>query len=98
MLFNFAWQIPNEIAYPLFKEAIVSLCSSVDNPLRRKGGLKILAEVCDSDALLDPIREDVDLYTNLIVQSLQDSEHIVRSACCDLVGEFSKNVRPDFLE
>ena len=61
MLFNFAWHIPNEIVYPLFKEAIVSLCSSADNPLRRKGGLKILAEVCEEDALLDPIREDVDL-------------------------------------
>ena len=30
----------------------------------------MLGTVSDSDALLDPIKEDVDLYTDLIVQSL----------------------------
>ena len=70
MLFQYAAEIPNELAYPLFKEAIIALCSSQDNPLKRKGGLRMLGTVSDSDALLDPIKEDVDLYTDLIVQSL----------------------------
>lgn len=70
MLYGYAAQIPNEIAYPLFKAAIVNLCQNQQDALKRKAGLKILGEVCNSDALLDPIKDDVDMYTDLILTSL----------------------------
>ena len=72
MLYSYASQIPNEIAYEYFKRAIVNLCESQDDPLKRKAGLKILGTVSDGDALQDPIKEDTELYTNLIVAGLQD--------------------------
>ena len=72
MLYSFAAALPNEFAYSLFKPAIVNLCQSQDEPLKRKAGLKILGQICDSDALLDPIKDEIDLYTDLLVSSLRD--------------------------
>ena len=72
MLYSFASALPNEFAYRLFKPAIVNLCQSQDEPLKRKAGLKILGQICDSDALLDPIKDEIDLYTDLLVNSLRD--------------------------
>jgi len=60
------------VAYGLFKTAIVNLCSSQDDPLKRKAGLKILGNVCDSDALLDPIKDEIDMYTEIVIRGLQD--------------------------
>ena len=51
MLLSYATQIPNEIAYDYFKRAIINLCESQDDPLKRKAGLKILSTVSDNDAL-----------------------------------------------
>lgn len=98
MLYSYAAEMSNEIAYPLFKSAIVNLCSSQDDPLKRKGGIKILAQVCDSDSLLDPIKDDIDMFTDLLVRSLQDPSQIVREAACIAIGDFSENVIPDFLD
>ena len=72
LLYSYASALPNEVAYELFKTAIVNLCQSQDEPLKRKAGLKILGHICDSDALLDPIKEDVEIYTDVLVNSMQD--------------------------
>ena len=98
MLYSYASEIPNEIAYPLFKAAIMNLCSDQTAPAKCRGGLKILGQVCDSDALLDPIKDDVDLYTDLLVASLQHPSQEVREAGCVTIGDFSENVIPDFLD
>jgi len=74
MLYNYASELPNEVAYGFFKPAIVNLCQSQDDPLKRKAGLRIMGTISDSDALLDPIRDDVDLFTDILVRGLQDSE------------------------
>jgi len=98
MLYSYAAEIPNEIAYGLFKAAIVNLINSQDNPLKRKAGLRILGTVSDSDALLDPIKDDVELYTDLFVRTLNDPSQIVREATCTVIGDFSEDVIPDFLD
>mmetsp|Transcript_39272 Transcript_39272/g.51389 ORF Transcript_39272/g.51389 Transcript_39272/m.51389 type:complete len:237 (-) Transcript_39272:402-1112(-) len=98
MLYNYASEIPNEVAYALFKPAITNLCSAQDSPLKRKAGLKILGTVCDSDALLDPIKDDVELFTDILIAGLQDGEQIVREAACLTIGNFAEDVVPDFLE
>ena len=66
--------------------------------VERKAGLKILGQVCDSDALLDPIKDEIDLYTDILVNSLRDQSQIVREAGCQSIGEFAEDVIPDFLE
>lgn len=70
MLNNYACELPNEAAYAMFKPAIVNLCSSQDDPLKRRAGLRIMGTVCDSDALLDPIKDDVELFTDIIIRGL----------------------------
>lgn len=70
MLYSFASELPNEIAYPLFKSAVLNLCQSQDDEHKRMGGIKILGQVCDSDALLDPIKDDVELFTDILVRGL----------------------------
>lgn len=98
MLQRYAEEVPNDAAYSLFKPAIMNLCSSADDPLKRKAGLRIMGCVADSDALLDPIRDDVEIFTDLLVAGLQDPEQIVREAACLSIGNFSEDVIPDFLE
>ena len=97
MLYNYAQEVPNEVAYPIFKERILIFCGKTE-PLIRKAGIKILGHVCDSDALLDCIKDDIDTWTDVIVKGLVDPEPVVREAACVVVGEFSESVVPDFLD
>jgi len=71
MLYNYASEIPNPTIYPIFKNFILFYCKSED-PLYRKAGLKVLGHVCDSDALLDNIKDDIDELTDLLVAGLVD--------------------------
>ena len=98
MLYNYASELPNEAAYALFKPAIQNLCNSQDDPLKRKAGLRIMGSVADSDALLDPVKDDVEIYTDIIVRGLQDPEQVVREAACLTIGNFAEDVIPDFLD
>lgn len=98
MLYSFASEIPNEIAYNLFKTAIGNLCTQDADPLKRRAGLKVLGNICDSDALCDPIKDDIELWTDLLVRSLQDTTQIVREAACEAIGDFADDVIPDFLD
>ena len=70
----------------------------MDEPLVRKAGLKIMGFVCESDALLDPMKDDIEWYTQLIIAGLQDQNEVVRIAACETVGDFSEHAVPDFLE
>ena len=97
MLYNFASEVPNEVAYPIFKQNILMFAQHSD-PLVRKAGIKILGHVCDSDALLDCIKDDIEEHTQIIVLGLQDQSSVVRDATCIVVGEFSVAVIPDFLD
>ena len=73
LLFIYACMIPNEIAYDIYKPLITELSES-DDPLHVKAGLKILGIVCNNDALLDPIKEDIDMWTDRIVEGLQNDD------------------------
>ena len=62
MLYNFACEVPNSLIYPIFKGNVLLFVQHSD-PLVRKAGLKILGHVCDSDGLLDFIKDDVEEHT-----------------------------------
>jgi hypothetical protein len=36
----------------------------------RKAGLKILGHVCDSDGLLDGVKDDIELFTDILVHGM----------------------------
>ena len=57
-----------------------------------------MGHVCDSEALLDCIRDDIDEWTDIITKTMVDPDGRVREAACLVVGEFSESVVPDFLE
>ena len=81
----------------MFKTNIVE-CAGHADPLIRKAGVKVMGHICESDALLDFVKEDIEELTNLLIKSLTDKEMIVREAGMLVVGEFSEYVVPDFLE
>ena len=66
--------------------------------MARKAGIKILGHVCDSDALLDCIRDDIDEWVDIITKTMVDPDGRVREAACLVTGLFSESVVPDFLE
>ncbi len=58
----------------------------------------MLGHVCDSDGLLDCIKDDVEELTDLVVAGLVDSNQEVREGAAIVVGQFSENVVPEFLQ
>jgi hypothetical protein len=58
----------------------------------------VLGHVCDSDGLLDCIKDDVEELTDLVVAGLVDSNQEVREGAAIVVGQFSENVVPEFLQ
>lgn len=97
MLYNFASEVPNPTIYPIFKALVLQYCAHPD-PLYRRAGLKVLGHVCDSDALLDNIKDDIEEITNLVIAGLLDQTLEVKEGAAVVVGQFSDNVVPEFLE
>lgn len=64
----------------------------------RKAGVKVMGHICESDALLDCVKEDIDELTALLVKALNDTDMAVREAGMQVVSEFAENVIPDFLD
>lgn len=60
--------------------------------------MKILGYVSDSDGLLDFIKDDIEEHTDNLIKALNDPSEEVREACALVVGMFSENVVPEFLE
>ena len=52
----------------------------------------------DSDALLDPIKDKIDAYTNFLVDRMNDASLHVREAAGETVGRFTENFHDDFLD
>ena len=52
----------------------------------------------DSDALLDPIKENMNALTNFLVERMQDTSFAVREAAGETVGRFAENCSNDFLD
>ena len=98
LLFIFAAEPPSELVYDMFKSNIVLACQNQEDPLIRKAGLKILGFICDSDALLDPIKDDIDEFTQLMLTGLTDSNQKVREAACETIGDFSENALDTFID
>lgn len=97
MLYNYASEVPNNTIYPIFKTLILQSCNHPE-PLFKKAGLKVLGHVCDSDGLLDCIKDDIEELTDLLVAGLVDQTQSVREGAAIVVGQFSENVVPEFLE
>lgn len=58
----------------------------------------MLGHICDSDGLLDCVKEDIEELTDLLVAGLVDQNQSVREGAAIVVGQFSENVIPEFLE
>jgi len=54
--------------------------------------------VSDSDALLDPIKDNIGPLTNFLVERMQDTSFAVREAAGETVGRFAENCQMDFLD
>lgn len=97
MLYNYASAVPTDIIYPMFKTNILA-CAARPEELFRKAALKVMGHVSDSDALLDAIKDDCEELTELLCKGLVDPSMQVREAAAEVVGQFSANIVPDFLQ
>mmetsp|Transcript_17318 Transcript_17318/g.12318 ORF Transcript_17318/g.12318 Transcript_17318/m.12318 type:complete len:120 (+) Transcript_17318:310-669(+) len=97
MLFNFAVEVPNDIIYPIYMK-YVQLYGKSANELERKAAVKVLGQICDSDGCLDPIKDEIEDITNFLVSFMNDQSVIVRESAAQVVGMFSENCVPDFLD
>ena len=57
-----------------------------------------MGHICDSDGLLDPMKDDIEELTYLLVSGLNDTSLMVREAAALVVGQFSENIVPEFLD
>ena len=97
MLYAYASEVPASTIYPIFKNLVVQYCQHPE-PHYRKAGLRVLGQVCDNDALLDNIKDDIDELVPFITSGLVDQSEITREAAATVVGFFAEYVVPEFLE
>ena len=57
-----------------------------------------MGHICDSDGLLDPMKDDIDELADLLVAAMNDTNLGVREAAAFVVGQFSENIVPEFLD
>ena len=96
MLHAYACAVPNEKVYPIFKDYLQKYGTS-QNEHERAAAVYILGFIADSDACLDPIRDDIAPLTTFVVEKMSDSSFVVREAAGDAVGRFAENIGDDFL-
>jgi HEAT repeat protein len=96
MLHAYACAVPNEKVYPIFKDYLQKYSTS-QNEHERAAAVYILGFIADSDACLDPIRDDITPMTNYLVEKMSDDSFVVREAAGEAVGRFAENVGDDFL-
>jgi hypothetical protein len=58
----------------------------------------ILGFVSDSDALLDPIKEQIDNLTVFLVAKMNDCSLVVRESAGETVARFAEHINPDFFD
>ena len=97
MLSIYACCVPNEKIYPIFKTYLQQFGVSKEEH-QRAAATHILGYIAESDACLDPIKEDVGPLTNFLVDRMQDESYVVREAAGETVGRFAEHVIPDFLD
>lgn len=96
MLHAYACYVPNEKVYPVFKDYLQKYSTS-QNEHERAAAVYVLGMIADSEACLDPIRDDITAMTNFLVDKMSDSSYVVREAAGEAVGRFAENVGVDFL-
>jgi hypothetical protein len=97
MMYGFASEIHSDIMFPLLMKYFQIYISS-KSPLERKAAIKMLGFISESEACLNKIKENVDELTDVIVNKMKDESFLVREATAEVVGRFSENVVPDFLD
>ena len=75
----------------------INACIQSTIPIERKAGIELLGLIWESDCCLDPIKDNIDEITDVIVKCLYDESIDVKSITAETVGLFSENVS-EFLD
>ena len=98
LLYRYAQNVPNEKIFPVFEKYWQAYGTAADDEHKRWAAVAILGYTSDSDALLDPIKDKIDAYTNFLVDRMNDASLHVREAAGETVGRFTENFHDDFLD
>lgn len=96
MLYMYAVHVPNEKVFPIIQKYL-QIFGTDKNEHRRAAATYILGWICDSEACLDHVRENINALTNFLIDRMQDDSTYVREAAGEAVGRFSEHVTSDFL-
>ena len=97
LLYRYAQHVPNDKVWPIFQKYLQAYGTS-QNEHQRAAATAILGFVSDSDALLDPIKENMGALTNYLIDRMKDSSFCVREAAGETVGRFAESCGMDFLD
>ena len=97
MLYSYACNVPNEKVFPVIQKYLQTFGTS-KNPHERAAATYVLGWICDSEACLDHVRDNIKPLTNFIIDRMQDESFYVREAAGETVGRFSEHVTSDFLD
>jgi len=97
MIYAYAQFVPNEKVFPIVQKYVQQYGTS-QNEHERAAAVHILGYISDSDACLDPIKENIDALTVFIIARMSDESFNVREAAGETVGRFSEHVNPEFLD
>lgn len=97
MLYQYAVYVPNEKIFPVIQKYVHAFGTS-KNEHERAAATYVLGWICDSEACLDHVRDNINPLTNFIIDRMQDDSYYVREAAGETVGRFSEHVTSDFLD
>lgn len=97
LLYRYAQHVHNDKVWPIFQKYLQAYGTS-QNEHQRAAATAILGYVSDSDALLDPIKENMAALTNFLVDRMKDSSFTVRESAGEAVGRFAEHCGDDFLD
>lgn len=88
---------PNEHTWAIVY-ALVQQYGTSGTPLQKAASMRILGYLSDSDALLDPIKENIGAITTFMISMFHSNDFIIREAAGEACGFFAENINPDFLD
>lgn len=77
MMFTYACEVHTEKIFPIIKKYIQQYGTS-QNENERAASVTHLGQIVDPDACLDFVRDDMNAFTNFLIDRMQDDSIFVR--------------------
>ena len=97
MMRQYCIDLPNESTWKIIYD-LVNKYGTSGTPHQKAASIRILGYLSDSDALLDPIKENIGPITTFMIQMFNSPDLVVRESAGEACGFFAENINPDFFD